>query len=196
MTAPLGPAPLGSVTLRRAVPGDAVGIAETFVESWQATYPGLVPDRVLVRMSKESQARYWEGVTARRLGDDFVLVAVNARGRVLGFGSAGPDRDGTPHRGEVQTLYLRPDFQGRGLGRTLLDGLLAELNERGFADAIVWVLAGNPARFFYERLGGRKMQERSETLWGAPLAQIGYHWPDLEARFARRRAGGQRPEQA
>jgi ribosomal protein S18 acetylase RimI-like enzyme len=196
MTPPLGPAPLGSVTLRRAVPGDAIGIADTFVETWQATYPGLVPDRVLVRMSKESQARYWEGVTANRLGDDFVIVAVNARGRVLGFGSAGPDRDGTPHRGEIQTLYLRPDFQGRGLGRALIDGLLGELRERGFADAIVWVLAGNPARFFYERVGGRKVQERSETLWNEKLPQIGYLWPDLEARFAARQADDERPERA
>lgn len=189
-------AALGSVTLRRAVPGDAPGIAATFVETWRATYPGLVPDRVLVRMSKESQARYWEGVTARRRGDDFVLVAVNARGRVLGFGSAGPDRDGTAGRGEIHTLYIRPDFQGRGLGRSLLDALLHGLHERGFAAAMLWVLAGNPSRFFYERLGGRRTLERSENLWGAALPQIGYSWPDLDARFAAPPAGDPRPERA
>ena len=44
---------------------------------------------------------------------------------------------------------------------------------------MIWVLADNPARFFYERMGGRRVGERDERLWGALLHEIGYGWSSL-----------------
>jgi hypothetical protein len=43
------------------------------------------------------------------------------------------------------------------------------------------VLADNPARFFYERMGGQRVAERTESFAGQDLAQFAYAWPDLEA---------------
>jgi hypothetical protein len=41
---------------------------------------------------------------------------------------------------------------------------------------VAWVLADNPARFFYERMGGKRAGERDENLWGATLHEIAYGW--------------------
>ena len=43
------------------------------------------------------------------------------------------------------------------------------------------MLADNPARYFYAAMGGRVVAERSQALWGKPLQQAAYGWPDLEA---------------
>ncbi len=169
---------------RPAAPADAAGIARTFVESWRATYPGILPDRVLIRMSDEAQAGYWSRILAARQGREFVRVAATAKGAVLGFGSAGPDRRSAARRGEIYTLYVRPDWQNRGFGRSLICMLFQGLRERGFKSAMLWVLAANPSRFFYEPVGGQRAYEQTERLWGMDVPQIGYLWADLAALFA------------
>jgi GNAT superfamily N-acetyltransferase len=173
--------------VRPGQPADAEEIASAFVETWRATYPGMLPDRVLIKMSDEAQAFYWSRLLGARHAREFVRVAVNAQGGVAGFGSAGPGRDGgrrgAAREGEIYTLYVRPDWQNRGIGRALICALLQGLRERGCHQAMLWVLAANPSRFFYEAMGGQKSYERSERLWGMDVAQVGYRWPDLAAVF-------------
>ena len=43
------------VAIRRAQAGDAEAIARIHVETWRATYAGLLPDRYLVGMSAQGQ---------------------------------------------------------------------------------------------------------------------------------------------
>jgi hypothetical protein len=51
----------------------------------------------------------------------------------------------------------------------------------------VWVLHDNPARYFYERLGGSYVADREEDLWGVRVRQAAYGWPDLAAAALVRR---------
>jgi hypothetical protein len=69
------------------------------------------------------------------------------------------------------------------------EGLL----DLGFGSALVWVLAGNPSRFFYEALGGAVAGRREENFAGTVLQEIGYGWKDLEAWLADERARGGGP---
>ena len=170
-------------TIRSAQPGDAEGIAHVYVETWRDAYPGMLPNEVLVGLSEPRHAAFWQRqITAPK---EIVLVAEDpafkAAAGVVGFGSAGRVRDAKlGHEGEVYTLYLLADWRNRGLGRSLLHGLFDALGERGYASAIIWVLADNPSRFFYETMGGRMAAERVERLWGASVRQFAYGWESLE----------------
>ena len=78
-----------------------------------------------------------------------------------GFSSAGPSRwrELAP-RGEVFAIYLLRECHGRGIGRALWGAAIADLRARNLLPGIVWVLAENPAREFYERVGAVELVRR------------------------------------
>ena len=181
---------MSRVAVRRARPADAPAIAKVHVETWRATYAGLGPDAYLVGMREERQTLMWQRLLGSR-GLESVLVAEAAEdaGRhIVGFGSFGRARPGKlPYRGEIFTLYVAGDWQGRGLGRRLLTGMFRGLVKTGLPDAYLWVLTGNPTRFFYEAMGGERAATRQETFAGTLLDETAYAWPDLEAWLASHR---------
>lgn len=168
-------------SVRPARPADAEAIARVYVETWRAAYAGLLPDRVLLDLSLARQTIGWSRAIGAVGPGQSVLVAEDETAGVVGVGSCGRVHRSAPltFEGEVYTLYVDPDHQERGLGRGLLDGLFGTLREGDIGSALIWVLADNPARFFYEAMGGRRAAERTELLWGEPLGEIAYGWPDL-----------------
>jgi GNAT superfamily N-acetyltransferase len=169
----------GTVIIRAARRGDAEAIGRVYVETWRSSYAGILPDRALVAMSRRTQRAAWSPPIAARGGSEFMVVAEDREAGVVGFGSGGPSRAGLPYGGEIYTLYVLPDYQGRGLGRALLAALYDEFLARGTDSALIWVLAANPSRFFYEAMGGQRVAERQEVLWGARHRELAYGWPDL-----------------
>ena len=163
--------------VRMAEPDDARGLARVYVETWRTTYAGMVPDKVLLEMSESTQAARWARSIAQ--GDELVMLAEDAGKGIVGLSSGGRARGPHGCKAEIFTLYVLPDEQGRGVGRALLAGMFAEFVDQSLESAIIWVLAANPARFFYETTGGKRSAEREERLWGSDLPEIAYIWRDL-----------------
>ncbi|MFO1127332.1 MAG: N-acetyltransferase [Rhodospirillales bacterium] len=178
-----------TVHIRPARPSDAEAIAEVHIEAWRSAYPGLVPTVVLVRLSKRAQTREWAQQIARRGYPAGVLVADLAGRGVIGFGSSGRARPTSlAWAAEIYTLYVLPEYQDCGIGRALLLGLFQGLADRGLTSALVWVLKDNPARFFYEAMGGRRVAERDEHLWNTIVPQAAYAWDDVRLLAERDRS--------
>lgn len=169
--------------IRRAVPGDARGIARAHVETWRSAYAGILPDRVVVQMSVDDKAAAWRQLIQRQDAVDAVIVAEIDDGTIVGFASCGPaGPESMPdYDGEVHTLYVLPDWQEQGIGRALLCGCLRVLGAAEIAAAYLWVLADNPSRFFYQAMGGKRIGERDERLWGTTVHEVAYGWPDLSS---------------
>jgi ribosomal protein S18 acetylase RimI-like enzyme len=182
------------IRIRRAAKSDAAAIGRVHVETWQSTYAGLLPDKLLAGMSDVRQSAYWSRLLADPGEARGVFVADDEDQGVVGFGSCGPVRDppegldGTEVRvGEVYTLYVEPDFQNLGLGRRLLDALFRQLRADGCDTAVLWMLADNPTRFFYEGLGGARVGHRVDTMAGVDVEELAFAWRDLEAPLVRRK---------
>ena len=182
------------IRIRRAKRDAAPAIGRVHVETWQAAYAGLLPDAMLVGMSDVRQSAWWSRVLSDPGEARGVFVADDEEMGVVGFGSCGPARDlpeGLDGRevrvGEVYTLYVEPDFQNRGLGRRLLDALFRQLKADRCDTAVLWMLAENPTRFFYEGLGGERVGERIDTLSGVDVEEIAYAWRSLTVPLVRRR---------
>ena len=72
-------------------------------------------------------------------------------------------------------------MQRRGIGKLLMRTAAKDLKSRGFDSMMVWVLANNPSRGFYEKLGGEHVQTRSITVGGKHFQEYGYGWKHFEA---------------
>ncbi|MDR6689881.1 ribosomal protein S18 acetylase RimI-like enzyme [Microbacterium sp. 1154] len=125
---------------------DAPAVAAFQTLAWQQTYRGVVDDALLDVPVSDRVDRWVERI---RSASRTVTIA-RADGVIVGVASTSiddPPRAGLPRR-ELNTLYLRQDAQGVGLGSRLLRAaigddaahlLVFEVNER--------------AQRFYERHG-------------------------------------------
>ncbi len=171
--------------IRPATSHDVEAIAHIHVETWRSTYAGIIPDAYLVQMNVARQRRLWRQLLHGGGRGQQVVVAELADGEVVGFASCGPARRSAlprraPYDSEVYTLYVAVDHQGHGHGARLLAACFDTLRAQDKSAAIVWVLAANPARFFYEAKGGQRIAERVENFAGAELAELAFGW-DLTA---------------
>ena len=67
------------------------------------------------------------------LDGGFPYLAAELDGDVVGYAYAGPYRTRPAYRFTVEdSIYVDPKAQGRGIGRGLLDRLIAESTNRGF----------------------------------------------------------------
>jgi GNAT superfamily N-acetyltransferase len=176
----------GTITIRKARPGDAEAVARIYVESWRDTYPGILPPRLLLSMTVEGQTARWRNAISIAARES-VLVAEDARGNVLGMTSHGRSRDaGLGFDAEIYTLYVHPLVTGRGVGRALLAGAFMALAHRGHSNCMIWAHAKNPARYFYEAMGGKLVAERTTAMMGSPVEEAGYGWDVLVLNRASR----------
>ena len=162
--------------VRDALVADAAGIARVHVETWQAAYAGIVPDAVLAGLSIEQRTQRWQENISRQPPDHYCFVAAAGDGQVVGFASGGPElREDPYYKGELYALYVLPQYQGRGMGRALLQAGAAWLRQRGFSNMLIWVLKDNQAgRAFYAALGGRPVREMPIAIGGTLLQEVGY----------------------
>jgi phosphinothricin acetyltransferase len=104
----------------------------------------------LVPRSLEEQ-RQW--LTARS-GAHAVIVAVDGE-EVVGFGSLSPYRDRPAYSTTVEdSVYVRRDRQGAGVGKLLLDELVALATAHGFHTVIGRVVGGHDASIAVHRSAG------------------------------------------
>lgn len=146
--------------IRPMAADDVEEVSRLYVQSWQAGYKGLLPQFYLDLLSPER----WQIAFTGQPGS-FVLTE---GGVIAGHSNARPAADEKmPGWGEVQTLYVLPEFWGRGFGTALLDNSVQWLKKQGFDRIYLWALDGNVrARRLYEKYG---FTPTSDTL----LCQVG-----------------------
>lgn len=167
--------------IRTATVDDAAAIAYVHVESWRTTYQSIVPDDFLARLSYSQREQFWRQLLTEPDSHTIVYVAEDDCGKIIGFASGGPERSGdTLYTGELYAIYVLAQHQGQGVGRQLVLPLVRRLLQEGMRAILLWVLAENPARKFYERLGGQPVYEKPVTTGGMPLLEIAYGWQDVQ----------------
>jgi L-amino acid N-acyltransferase YncA len=74
------------------------------------------------------------------------VVAVDEAGEVVGFGSLSPFKDRAAYSTTVEdSVYVRRDRRGQGIGRLLLDELLRLAVDHGFHSVMARIVGGHEA---------------------------------------------------
>lgn len=156
-----------TVRLRRAVPDDAPKLAALHARSWRASYAPYVPADALGKPLDDNMRARWNSWPADRL----ILLAEDSDA-VLGF--AAVVRADVPL---LDNLHVDPDARSGGIGALLLTMMAACLAEEGASALRLVVIADNArARRFYVRMGGQEGTPLDETLLGATVRMVPFHW--------------------
>ena len=174
--------------IRQALVEDAAAVAKVHVDAWQNTYPGIVPDDYLASLSYETHEENWrKGLTAPEFGE-FTHVAEDDRHEIVGFATGGPERSGKlDYCGELHAIYLSAGHRRHGIGRRLVHSVAERLHQLKYDSMMVWVLAHNPSRAFYEALGGEKFFETEVEIGGARMIEFAYGWKNIRQLIDRAR---------
>jgi len=101
-------------------------------------------------------------------------------GQIMGFAAGGAEQSGDLYyKGELYAIYLLDSHQRQGAGKRLTLAVAGALAQAGFQAMLVWVLAENPSRLFYEKLGGRELRTQLITIGERSYEEVAYGWADV-----------------
>lgn len=159
---------------------DSLAVATIHTLSWQHAYKGIMDQNFLDNISIAKREANW------RLGieknDPKLIRLVACEGDdILGFvcGLENRSLDLLPScDSELWAIYVHPQFEGKGVGKKLIEKFKEELCLLGKKQFCIWVLRDNrKARAFYERQGGvLASAEKNFQLAGGELAEVAYEF--------------------
>ncbi|MBV6625613.1 MAG: GNAT family N-acetyltransferase [Rivularia sp. (in: Bacteria)] len=142
------------MTIRNATPEDVKDIATIHVKSWQVAYKGLIPQSYLNNLSISKREKSWQNILTNCETHTIVQVIDEL---IVGFANFGKTRDEDKNSkvtGEINAIYLNPEYGRKGLGTELIEFILKNMRNRKFTQITLWVLDTNQiARKFYEKMG-------------------------------------------
>jgi ribosomal protein S18 acetylase RimI-like enzyme len=153
---------------RDATANDIPALAQLHVAAWNATYPGTHrPPTVAIR---EWQ---WRKAFAENDGGWFCIVIERPDGKLVGF-AKGIRLTDLPGQGDLNKIYLLPEYYRLGLGRRLVGHVVRRFMAQGVTSVRLLGEPDNPSRAFHEAIGGRNIIDAK----GQP--ELGnFIWDDL-----------------
>ncbi|RJG43490.1 MULTISPECIES: GNAT family N-acetyltransferase [unclassified Mesorhizobium] len=163
-----------SIDIRKAEPHDADDIADVHHAAWNGAYAGIIPHRALNAMINRRGSAWWSNAIRRAA----TVLVVEIGGKVAGYATVGRNRArDLPQQGEIYELYLRPEYQGVGLGSRLFAAAREKLADHGLKGMVVWALEDNAnAVAFYAGAGGRDVAEGVEVFDQKALRKVAFVW--------------------
>ena len=149
---------------------DLEAIGEIYAQSWKTAYCGIVPQNYLDGL----HGGMWAGVLSDSQYDAFVVCE---DGKYIGASSICAARDeAMAGYGEIVSIYLLPEYFGKGYAAPLFNHVVNALLEKGYKDMYLWVLQENArAQKFYEKQGFSKHGDTlSFEIEGKEITDIRY----------------------
>ncbi len=163
-----------TVGIRRAEEDDAAAIASIHQAAWQGAYAGIIPHRALTAMINRRGQSWWASAIKRAAS----VLVVEVGGKVVGYATIGRNRSrDLKQEGEIYELYVRPEYQGIGLGTRLFQAARERLSGHRLKGLVIWALEDNAnATSFYHGIGGRDVAEGVEIFDQKALRKIAFVW--------------------
>ncbi|MGN0413467.1 MAG: GNAT family N-acetyltransferase [Lachnospiraceae bacterium] len=149
---------------------DRMIISKIYEESWKYAYKGIIPQHYLDSIP--------EGRWVSNIDNPLwkTLVCID-NGKIVGTSSFCKSRF-VQFRdcGEIISIYLLPEYMGKGYGKVLMESIISELKKQGYKNLFLWVLEDNiRARHFYEQFGFLQADDFLEdNIGGKDLREVRY----------------------
>ena len=149
---------------------DLLQVSSVYEQSWKSAYKGIIPQSYLDSIP----AGRWASSINRTGMNNLVLTDGDI---IVGTSCYCASRwDKFADHGEIVSVYLLPEYTGKGYGRKLVEAAISGLRSLGYDKVLLWVLEENTnARHFYEHLGFVNSGEvLNDNIGGKDLREIMY----------------------
>ncbi|MEM8656222.1 MAG: GNAT family N-acetyltransferase [Pseudomonadota bacterium] len=153
---------------------DLPAVKALHLQSWRRSYAGLMPDVFLQDPVAQEMEQRW----AQLPDDHDVALVAEQSGVLVGFGLVYTTHAEGPL---LESLHVRADQQGKGVGRQLMARLARALVDNGYDRLWLEVIAGNgAARRTYARWGGVESWPFKDVIAGQAVSAVKVRWASLE----------------
>ncbi|THE11646.1 GNAT family N-acetyltransferase [Bacillus timonensis] len=144
---------------------DTKQVQDVAKTTWHATYEGIIPLEVQNNFLKSA---YNDERMKQRIERSFLFVA-EVDGSVVGFANFSPVRE--DGKVELGSIYLYPEYQGKGIGSALLQQGIKDLD--GVKEIYINVEKDNKiGKTFYEAKGFEMVKEFDDEFDGHILKTV------------------------
>ncbi|MFS0780681.1 N-acetyltransferase family protein [Bacillus sp. 1P06AnD] len=163
---------------------DADGIAKVHVDSWRATYKGIMPEELLNHLSYESRTELWKKNISDK--NNYIVIAENEEGQVIAFVTAGKrETNLVENSGDLTSIYACEEYKGKGIGKKLLQEAFSHFKTIGYNKIFVEVLEDNKTKYFYEYYGAELVNTVQIKIGGKVLNESIYEWDSIDKVLAK-----------
>jgi len=174
------------ICIRPATESDTPAMVKVNIDTRRATHGGFYPAHLLASMSYEEKEKAWRQSFWRKpeSSNNIVFVAETSDKDIVGILIGGFERShDDEYKGEIYILYVLPEYQKQNIGKRLVISAVKKLLEMNISNLLIWVIADNPSRYFYESIGGKPVREKEVEIGGIKMKEIGYGWKDIQNAF-------------
>jgi ribosomal protein S18 acetylase RimI-like enzyme len=144
---------------------DIESIRSIAEHAWKDTYSSFIPVEIQEKVLKEA---YSQEKMNERFRTYLMLVAENNYTEIMGYAFFSGDLDS--NEAYLESLYIHPKHQGKGIGNALL--LIGVSKFKNATSVSLSVYGGNPNISFYERQGFAFVKENKGEFFGHPMVFI------------------------
>jgi RimJ/RimL family protein N-acetyltransferase len=163
-----------TVIIRKAIISDAEQMANIHARSWEAAYANIIPQNAIAETNAR-RSDLWNRILSKE-GGSFKFAICNGE-KVIGLLTFGEsrDEDADTNTLEIYSIYLLPEYLGKGFGKSAMDFVNLFAKNNGYIKITLWVLEENyRARRFYEKCGYAFDGTEKELFIGKLLKEIRY----------------------
>lgn len=166
--------------IRAMKPNELPAIVKIYVDTLNATAHEYVTESFISSLTYENAKQRFEGILNKEERHPFCYVSEHDN-IIIGYaigGLAGKPPQG--YQGELKMIYVLPSYQRMGIGQNLVRAVAEHFDRDQVLSVFLGVFKGNdPARRFYETLGGLKIDEQITKIGEEKLAVTTYGWPSV-----------------
>ncbi|GEL76916.1 GNAT family N-acetyltransferase [Tenuibacillus multivorans] len=168
--------------IREATRDDAEQIANIHDQTWRLTYESLIDDEDLKQvMTLDHRRVMWETMLSSNKVNQYVFVAEEDDGKLVGFISGGLERTKNfDYEVEIYDIYVLKEYQKQSVGQRLLEEFVRQCLKDGYKSLLVWILTNNPYGQFYVRFGAQKVEAENVTIGHGTYEETAYGWSNIQ----------------
>ncbi|MEY4970794.1 MAG: Mycothiol acetyltransferase [Actinomycetota bacterium] len=139
-----------SMDFRLASEEDLDSIVKVFLACWKESYSEILSADVRDSMNTDEAKALWSKSFSDTSLKTYLLFDSAIPVAVFRYGASREDENAS----HLFSLYVDPQFSGRGIGKLIMEKVLAMAKSDSFNKVTLWVFEKNrPARSLYEKFG-------------------------------------------